>query len=58
MIVDCSKSPNEFTPVSFKGDNVELVEKYKYLGNVEDHKLKGNLNASQSHKNVIRDCIF
>ena len=36
MIVDYSKSPTEFTPVNIKGDNVELVEEYKYLGNVID----------------------
>ena len=36
--------------MNIKGDNVEVVAKYKYLGNVIDHKLKGNLYLSQIHK--------
>ena len=50
MIVDYSKSPNELMPVNIKGDNVEVLKEYKYLGNVIDHKLKGNLYVSQIHK--------
>ena len=49
MIADYSKSSHEFTPVNIKCDNVELVEEYKHLGNI-DHKLNGNLNVSQIHK--------
>ena len=44
MIADYSKSINKITPVNVEGDKVELVEEYKYLGNIIDHKLKGNLN--------------
>jgi len=50
MIAECSKSPSNFTPVNIKGDNVERVEEYKYLGNCIDYKLKGSLNVSQIYK--------
>ena len=58
MIVDYSKSPNEFMPVNIKGDNVEVVKEYKYLGNVIDHKLKGDLNVSQIHKKCNQQLYF
>ena len=58
MIVDYSKSPNEFMPVNIKGDNVEVVKEYKYLGNVIDHKLKGDLNVSQIHKKCNQRLYF
>ena len=29
IIVDYSKSPNEFTPVYIKDDSIKLVEEYK-----------------------------
>ena len=50
MIVDYSKSPNKFMPVNIKDDSVEVVKEYKYLENVIDHKLKGDLNVSQIRK--------
>ena len=58
MIVDYSKSPNEFMPANIKGDNVEVVKEYKYLGNVIDHKLKGDLNVSQIHKKCNQRLYF
>ena len=58
MIVDYSKSPNEFMPVKIKGDNVEVVKEYKYLGNVIDHKLKGDLNVSQIPKKCNQRLYF
>ena len=60
MIVDYSKSPNEFMPVNIKGDNVEVhvVKEHKYLGNVIDHKLKGDLNVSQIHKQCNQRLYF
>ena len=38
MIADFSKYPNSFLPVNIKGNNVDVVEAYKYLGNIIDHK--------------------
>ena len=58
MIIDYSRSPKENTPVNIKGANVEKVEEYKYLGNIIDHKLKGNLNVSQIHKKCNQRLYF
>ena len=58
MIVDFSKYPNSFLPVNIKGDNVDVVEEYKYLGNIIDHKLKGNLNVSQIYKKCNQRLYF
>ena len=45
-------------PVNIKGGHVELVEEYKYLGNVIDHKLKANLNVSQINKKCNQQLYF
>ena len=44
--------------MNIKGDNVELVEEYKYLGNIIDHKLEGNLNVSRIHKKCNQRLYF
>ena len=58
MIVDFSKSPNGFSPVNIKGDNVDIVDEYKYLGNIIDNKLKGNLNVSNIYKKCNQRMYF
>ena len=45
-------------PVNIKGNNVDVVEEYKYLGNIIDHKLKGNLNVSQIYKKCNQRLYF
>ncbi len=58
MFIDYSKSPCNFAPVNIKGENVEVVQEYKYLGNIIDHKLKGDLNVSQIHKKCNQRLYF
>ena len=58
MFVDYSKTPSVFAPVNIKGENVEVVQEYKYLGNIIDDKLKGDLNVSQIHKKCNQRLYF
>ena len=39
MIVDFRKNPTVFSPVIINDQSVEVVQEYKYLGTVLDHKL-------------------
>ena len=58
MIVDYSSSPTNFNSVTIKEGNVEIVEEYKYLGNIIDNKLKGNLNVSRIHAKCNQRLYF
>ena len=58
MTVNFSKYPCSFLPVNINGDNVDVVEEYKYPRNIIDHKLKGNLNVSQIYKKCNQRLYF
>ncbi len=58
MIVNFSKSPQATDPIEIKGSNVDTVDEYKYLGNIIDSKLKGNLNVSRMYKKCNQRLYF
>ena len=39
IIFDFRKARPQYEPVQIKGDNIEIVQKYKYLGTTLDNKL-------------------
>ena len=45
MIIDFRKSQNVIEPVVIKGEEVEQVDEYKYLGTIMDNKLSWNPNT-------------
>jgi hypothetical protein len=45
MVVDFRRNPPKPLPLTIKGESVEIVEQYKYLGSIIDNKLDWSANA-------------
>ena len=51
LLIDFRKQPPAVSPITIDG---EIVEKYKYLGIILDHKLKFDSNV----QNIYKKCHY
>jgi hypothetical protein len=45
IVIDFRKGINHHNPITIKGDNIQMVDEYKYLGTITDAKLSWKANT-------------
>ena len=58
LIIDFRIKKDHLEPLSIKGEEVEIVNSYKYLGVTIDNKLDWHLHASLVHKKLNQRLFF
>ena len=58
MIIDFRKEPNNIQPLTIKGEDVRIVNKYKYLGTTIDDKLNWSDNTDIICKKANQRLFF
>ena len=58
MVIDFRSKPNVLTPITIKGEEVRIVDQYKYLGTILDHKLDWSPNVDLCCKKASQRLYF
>ena len=56
--LNVKKTKYELNPVFIDSENVETVQKYKYLSFIVDNKLKDNAHVNRIYKNANQRLFF